>query len=67
MSSGVQNEIRGDDKIVEVSGVLEDKTRKEVEVHQKVTPMPTPPPPFPQRLVKKIKDGKYRRSLTMFK
>ena len=26
-----------------------------------------PPPPFPQRLVKKIEDGKYRRFITMLK
>ena len=59
MSSGVENVIRGDDEVVEVSGELEDKTGKEVEVPQKVTPMPRPPPPFPQRLVKKTEDGKY--------
>ena len=29
--------------------------------------MPRPPPPFPQRLVKKIEDGKYRRFITMLK
>ena len=29
--------------------------------------MPTPPPPFPQRLLKKTKDGKYRRFITMLK
>ena len=29
--------------------------------------MPRPPPPFPQRLVKKTKDGKYRRFITMLK
>ena len=44
--SGVQNMMRGDDELVEVSGELEDKTGKEVEVPQKVTPMPRPPPPF---------------------
>ena len=53
MPSGVENVIRGDDEVAEVSGVLEDKTRKEAEVPKKVTPMPRPPPPFPQRLVKK--------------
>ena len=29
--------------------------------------MPRPPPPFPQRLVKKTEDGKYRRFITMLK
>ena len=29
--------------------------------------MPRPPPPFPQRLVKKTKDGKYRCLITMLK
>ena len=37
------------------------------EVPKKVTPMPRPPPPFPQRLVKKTEDGKYRRFITMLK
>ena len=29
--------------------------------------MPTPPPPFPQRLLIKTEDGKYRRFITMLK
>ena len=29
--------------------------------------MPRPPPPFPQRLMKKTEDGKYRRFITMLK
>ena len=33
----------------------------------KVILMPTPPPPFPQILVKKTEDGKYRRFITMLK
>ena len=33
----------------------------------KVIPMPRPPPPFPQRLVKKTEDGKYQRFITMLK
>ena len=33
----------------------------------KVIPKPRPPPPFPQRLVKKTEDGKYRRFITMLK
>ena len=65
MPSGVEKVIRGEDEVVEVSGELEDKTGKEVEVPQKVAPIPRPSPPFLQRLVKKIKDGKYRRFITM--
>ena len=67
MSSGVENVIRGNDEVVEFSGELGDKKGKEVKVPQKVTPMPRPSPPFPQRLVKKIKDCKYRRFITMQK
>ena len=55
------------DKVVEVSGEVEDNTGKDVELPKKVTPIPRPPPPFPQRLVKKIEDGKYRRFITMLK
>ena len=33
----------------------------------KVIPMPRPPPSFPQRLVKKTEDGKYRHFITMLK
>ena len=67
MSSSVEKVIRYDDMVVEVSGELEDKTVKDVEMPQKVTSMPRPPPPFPQRLVKKIEDGKYQCFITMLK
>ena len=53
MTSSVEYMIIGDDEVVEVNGALEDKTGKEAEVPQKVTPMPRPSPPFLQRLVKK--------------
>ena len=43
---GLENVIRGDDEVVEISGELEDKTGKEAEVPKKVSPMPRPPPPF---------------------
>ena len=33
----------------------------------KVIPMPRPPPPFPQRLVKKTEDGKDQCFITMLK
>ena len=32
-----------------------------------MVPISRPPLPFPQRLVKKTKDGKYRRFITMLK
>ena len=53
MPSCLENVIRGDDEVVEVSGDLGDKMGKEAEVPQKVTLMPRPRPPFPQRLVKR--------------
>ena len=52
---------------VEDSDEVEDNTGKDVEVPKKVTPMPRPQLPFPQRLVKKTEDGKYRRFITMQK
>ena len=67
MPFGVEKVIRDDDTVVEVSGELEDKMVKDVEVPQKVTPMHRPPPPFPQMLVTKTEDGKYNRFITMFK
>ena len=56
-----------DDKMVRGSSEAEESTRKDEEVPMKVIPMPRPPLPFPQRLVKKIEDGKYRRFITMLK
>ena len=41
------------DKVVDVDGEVEDNIIKDVEVPKKVTPMPRPPPPFPQRLLKR--------------
>ena len=58
---------KDNDKVVEFSGEVEDNTGKNVEVPTKVTPMPRPPPSFPQRLVKKIEDGKYWHFITMLK
>ncbi|TMX03846.1 hypothetical protein EJD97_013572, partial [Solanum chilense] len=46
LPSGVEKVIRDDDTVVDVSGELEDKTVKDVEVPQNVTPMPRPPPPI---------------------
>ena len=56
-----------DDKLVRGSGEAEESTGKDVEVPMKVIPMPRPLPPFPQRLVKKTEDGKYRHFITMMK
>ena len=53
MSSGVQKLIRDDDTVMEVSGELEYKTVKDVEVPQNVNPMPRSPPPFPKKFIRK--------------
>ena len=58
---------KDDDKVVKGSGKEEESNGKNVEAPMKVIPMPRPPPPFPQRLVKKTEDGKYRRFITMLK
>ena len=63
-----EEKVRKDnDKVVEGSGEAEDNTGKDAEVTIKVIPMPRPPPPFHQRLVKKTEDGKYHRFITMLK
>ena len=63
-----ENKVTKDtDKVVNVDAYLEDNIAKDAEVPKKVTPMPTPTPPFPQRLVKKTEDGKYWRFITMLK
>ena len=67
MPSSVEDEKRGDDEVEEVSGELVEKLVKEAETPQKVTPIPRPPPPFLQRLMKMIEDCKYRRFITMLK
>ena len=53
--------------MVKGSGEAEESNGLDAEVPMKVIPMPRPPPPFPQRLVKKTEDGKYRRFITMLK
>ena len=53
--------------MVKGSGEAEESTGKDAEVPMKVIPIPRPPPPFPQRLVEKTEDGKYRRFITMLK
>ena len=67
MPSNEENVRKNDDKVVKGSGQAEESTEKDAEVPMKVIPMPRPPPPFPQRLVKKTEDGKYRRFITMLK
>ena len=59
--------MRKDDELVEVSGELVDKVVNEAKIPQKVIPIPKPPLPLPQRLVKKTEDGKYRCFITMLK
>ena len=56
-----------DKEVVESSGEFVRKIEKGTEVPQKVVPIPRPPPPLPQRLVKKIEDGKFQRFITMLK
>ena len=67
MSSNEEKVRKDDDKVVKGSGEAEERTGKDAEVPTKVILMPRPPPPFPQRLVKKTEDGKYRRFITMLK
>ena len=63
----VEDDMRKDKEVVENSGELVDDTVKEAELSQKMAPFPRPQPPFPHRLVKKSRDGKYQRFITMFK
>ena len=55
MSSVVEVDIRKKDDVEEDNGDLGELTTKEGEVSQKEVPIPRPPPPFPQILVKKWK------------
>ena len=65
MPSNENEVIKDTDKVVNVDANLEDNSAEDAEVPKKVTPMLRPPPPFPQRLLKKTEDGKYRRFITM--
>ena len=67
MASNEEKVRKDDEQVVKGSGEAEESTGKDAKVPMKVIPMPRPPPPFPQRLVKKTKDGKYRRFITMLK
>ncbi|XP_049406169.1 uncharacterized protein LOC125869772 [Solanum stenotomum] len=53
------------DDVIELNGESENATEKEVEITQKVVPMP--PLSFPQRLVKKTEEGQYHRFISMLK
>ena len=44
MPSNEEKVIKDNDKVVEVSGEVEDNTGKDVEMPKRVTPMPRPPP-----------------------
>ena len=67
MPSNEEKVRKNDDKVVKGSGEAEESTGKDPEVPMRVIPMLRLPPPFSQRLVKKIEDGKYRRFITMLK
>ena len=67
MPSNEEKVRKDNDKVVEGSGEVKDSTGKDVKAPIKVIPMPRPLPPFPQRLVKKTQDGKYRHFITMLK
>ncbi|XP_049347883.1 uncharacterized protein LOC125812438 [Solanum verrucosum] len=69
MPSEVEGEVskNDDDDEIEVTGESKNATEKELEITQKVVPMPRPLPPLPQRLVKKTEEGKYRRFISMLK
>ena len=67
MPSTKENVRKDYDNVVKGSGEAEESNGLDAEVPMKVIPMPRPPPPFPQRLVKKTEDGKYRHFITMLK
>uniref|UniRef100_M1DFB2 Integrase core domain containing protein n=1 Tax=Solanum tuberosum TaxID=4113 RepID=M1DFB2_SOLTU len=63
MLSEVERVVENDEDKIEVIEGPKDNAEKEAGVTQIVVPMPRPPPPFPQRLVKKTEEGKYHRSM----
>ncbi|KAK4737263.1 hypothetical protein R3W88_000960 [Solanum pinnatisectum] len=67
MSSEVEKVVENDQDEIEVTEGPKESVEKEVEVTQKVIPMPRPLPPFSERFVKKTKEGKYRRFITILK
>ena len=65
MPSTEENVRKDNENVVKGSGETEGSNGKDVEVSMKVIPMRRPPLPFPQILVKKTEDGKYRHFITM--
>ena len=53
MPSNEKKVTKDTDKLVDVDGELQDNTVKDAEVPKKVTPMPRPPPLFPQKISEK--------------
>ncbi|KAK4727058.1 hypothetical protein R3W88_031975 [Solanum pinnatisectum] len=67
MPSEVEILVDKDDEEIEVTGESKNAIEKDAELTQKVVHRPRPPPPFPQRLVKKNEEGKYRSFITILK
>ena len=67
MPSNEENMRNDDEKVAKGSVEKEESNGTNGEVTMKVILMARPPPPFHQILVKKTKDGKYRRFITMVK
>ena len=63
----VKGDVIKEEEEIEAIGELGDALLKEAELSHKLVPIPRPPPPFPQRVVKKTQDGKYSRFIIMFK
>ncbi|XP_069148170.1 uncharacterized protein [Solanum lycopersicum] len=57
-SSTKENVRKDNDNVVKGSGEAEESNGKDAEVPINVILMPRPPPPFPQRLVKKTENGR---------
>ncbi|KAK4724068.1 hypothetical protein R3W88_026847 [Solanum pinnatisectum] len=67
MTFEIEVEVTKDDDEIEVTRKSQNATEKEVDITQKVVPMPRPPPQFPQRLEKKTEEGKYHKFISMLK
>ncbi|XP_049355216.1 uncharacterized protein LOC125819833 [Solanum verrucosum] len=67
MTSEVERVIEKYVDDIEVTKDMKVDIEKEAKVTQKFVPMPRPPPPIRQRLVKMTEEGKYRRFITMLK
>ena len=60
MLAAIDCGMRKKDNVIDDSIELGDATMKGENLSQKSVPLPRPPQPFPQRLVKKMEDRKYR-------